>query len=1718
MWMLSLGGLHAAPLNTITVTIPNTSTARIGGSTCFLAWTTNNGATGNVKIELLKDGSVDSTIAASVPADALAYDWTVPVLGTTISTGYTVRISDASDSNPTDTSDTTFTIRRPSLAVTAPNGSESLIQGVATNITWTTNLVSDNENDGGTLKIELLKAGSVVSTIATGVVASDGTYAWTVPSNQTVGSDYTIRLTHESISSLTDDGDAAFSVAAPSAIQVTSPNGGFAVDQKGSLSIAWSTSLSPAGNVKIELYQGGSSVYTISSSTSNDGSYSWSPASDFQSGSYRLRITSTSDPATYDESDSDIIIGDCFSKALIASATADAATPKMTLNWQAYSGATGYTIYRKTPTATSWPSPIGTAAASATSYADTTAAVGTLYEYAVSANGSSTAAYLYAGINLPLVENRGKLVLIVDSTQATALATEITRLIRDLTGDGWTVLRHDVAPTDTVASVKALIKADYDADTANVKAVFLLGHIPVPYSGDANPDGHPEHKGAWPADVYYGDMDGSWTDTTVNTTTADDSRNDNIPGDGKFDPSTVSTVELAVGRVDMNNLPIFSPMTETDLLRRYLDKDHKWRHKQATAEARMLFDDEFTDYATGAWRTGGVFFPMASLHNKDFMATLRTQSYQFAYCAGAGDQASASNAVDNTFYVNSAPQAVFQGMFGSYFADWDFKNNLLRSSIAGDGLGLTNCWNGRPNWYFHPMGMGETVGRGHLISQNNDGTIYTSGTSPQGIHMALMGDPALRLHILAPVTNLSLSGTTLTWTASADATLGYHVYRAASASGPFTRLTTNPITATTYTDSGGGSSYTYMVRAIALTTSNTGTYQNASQGVFTEAAPVATTIALSPLYPRVNIGTTQTFTASVRDQNGAPRSPQPAITWSTTSGSITSGGLFTPSASVGTATITATSGSVSTSTTVTVLPAVGSGTGISREFWSGITGATVANLTGAAAYPASPNSTSTLTDLCETPLGLGINFGQRLQGFFVPPVTGNYYFYINSNASSELWLSTDEAIANATKIASVSGYTFRQQWDKYSEQKSAAISLTAGQRVFYRVLHKAGDYGYYQVGVGVEYPGGVMERPIPAHRFDLMDNAAPTWTSGCPKADTVTSTSFTARAKTNENGKAYYVVVADGATAPTPAEVKAGTASGGGAAIKSGTLTLTANTEASASVTGLTAETNYDVYFVAEDRLPNLQSAVEKKDLFVTASVSLSLESPAKTSVTIPSGTGLVLDTTASGGVASITHAWSKVSGTGTVTFSPSDQSDTVATFSADGTYVIRLTSTDGTTTATQDVTVQVGGEADDVASGRVAWWKFDETSGTTAANSGTAGTAQNATLQSGTGVTWAAGKRGNAVTSDGTSYFRAANNLASGTTNTCTITLWVKANLSSAGGRGLFYDRSSSVQKGLHTNNGLLKIGDWNASNWTSAGTLTIPDNTWTFVAMTVSATQMKVWMRTDVASSFSSWTNPATSFTASQWQRPGIGGDQWNANLPGQLDDVRFYDRTLTETELTTIYTGGNRAPVVSAGSDLSTSPNTAFTLAGSASDDARPVSPGTTTVTWSKVSGPGAVTFGNAASANTTATADQAGTYVLRLTADDGEVKTCDDVTVTIATPFASWASGYSLTGEQASATADPDGDGLNNLLEYALGSTPDSSASRPNLASQISDSKLQITFTPQRSDVTYTIEASSDLTTWSPLTMPTLTVGQSTTVTDTVALGAGTKRFLRLKVSQ
>lgn len=556
------------------------------------------------------------------------------------------------------------------------------------------------------------------------------------------------------------------------------------------------------------------------------------------------------------------------------SATAQTTPPSLQLSWpQDVNGEPiSYTVSRKNKDATAWETGL-VLPGSVTTYADTNVELGQAYEYQIHKLTAdySGFGYIYAGIQAPMVERRGRLILIVDDTVATPLSSELERLARDLIGDGWTVSRHDVPRNATPPQVKGVIQSEYVADPANTRCVFLFGRIPVPYSGDMAPDDHTEDLGAWPADLYYGDMDGVWTDETVNDISGQTSRRWNVPGDGKFDQTAIpSAVELEVGRVDLANMPgrkeWMGPPTfpdEIELLRNYLHKDHAFRHATFKAAARGLVYDgagvrECAAFAACGWRNFAPFFGAGQVRTSgenEFLPILSTNSFLWSYaCGGAEAQNIAYlggtgnfNGGRTTDFREMDAQTVFAMLFGSHLGDWDTEDNLMRAILATPTYGLACVYGGAPHWFLHHMALGETIGYGTRLTQNNEpGGIYSNAYNQAAgqVHVALMGDPTLRLQPVAPpseFTALSSSGAVyLSWTPSPEHIVGYHIYHAAAATGPFTRLTDSPVTGTNYVDLASESTF-YMLRAVKLETSASGTYLNPSQGIFAVAAPTPAT-------------------------------------------------------------------------------------------------------------------------------------------------------------------------------------------------------------------------------------------------------------------------------------------------------------------------------------------------------------------------------------------------------------------------------------------------------------------------------------------------------------------------------------------------------------------------------------------------------------------------------------------------------------------------------------------------------------------------------------------------------------------------------------------------------------------------------------------------------------------------------------------------------------
>ena len=218
---------------------------------------------------------------------------------------------------------------------------------------------------------------------------------------------------------------------------------------------------------------------------------------------------------------------------------------------------------------------------------------------------------MYAAIKGPAIESKNAVLLLIDSRIQDSLITSINRLKNDLYNEGWDVMQLIVDKNATVPQVKDLI-LNQKALNPKLKTLFIIGHVIVPYAGNDAYDGHPDHIGAWPADSYYADLDGTWTDDSVDNTDAGRTENKNSIGDGKFDQAYIpSDLELEVGRVDFFNMPAFSK-NEIQLLRQYFDKDHKFRTGQIKARRRGVVLDNFNfqneGFAQSGYRACSAFF------------------------------------------------------------------------------------------------------------------------------------------------------------------------------------------------------------------------------------------------------------------------------------------------------------------------------------------------------------------------------------------------------------------------------------------------------------------------------------------------------------------------------------------------------------------------------------------------------------------------------------------------------------------------------------------------------------------------------------------------------------------------------------------------------------------------------------------------------------------------------------------------------------------------------------------------------------------------------------------------------------------------------------------------------------------------------------------------------------------------------------------------------
>ncbi len=164
------------------------------------------------------------------------------------------------------------------------------------------------------------------------------------------------------------------------------------------------------------------------------------------------------------------------------------------------------------------------------------------------------------------------------------------------------------------------------------------------------------------------------------------------------------------------------------------------------------------------------------------------------------------------------------------------------------------------------------------------------------------------------------------------------------------------------------------------------------------------------------------------------------------------------------------SNAVGVGSSVLHLHVLDTGSVVVREVWTGVNGTRVADIP-LATPPAITEQWGSLQVL-----NYGDNYGQRIRGHLTAPFTANYYFWLAASDSAELWISTDSEPINKVLRAYVlpnpnpapppDNGTGPEQWNVQSSQRSPWLSLEAGQRYYFEVLHKAGQGTNDNLAVG----------------------------------------------------------------------------------------------------------------------------------------------------------------------------------------------------------------------------------------------------------------------------------------------------------------------------------------------------------------------------------------------------------------------------------------------------------------------------------------------------------------------------------------------------------------------------------------------------------------------------------------------------------------------------
>ncbi|TVR14504.1 MAG: hypothetical protein EA401_04375 [Planctomycetota bacterium] len=146
------------------------------------------------------------------------------------------------------------------------------------------------------------------------------------------------------------------------------------------------------------------------------------------------------------------------------------------------------------------------------------------------------------------------------------------------------------------------------------------------------------------------------------------------------------------------------------------------------------------------------------------------------------------------------------------------------------------------------------------------------------------------------------------------------------------------------------------------------------------------------------------------------------------------------------------------------------------QAWTGVRDVSTDDLSNLAIFADEPTHSEQTAD-ASSPENWADHYVSRLSGWLIPPVTGDYRFFVRADDGAQLWLSGNENRDGKRLIAQCPRHTSTSDWERHDGQRSELITLRAGQPYYFEARHWEASGGDH-VAVGWQMPDGQLQRPI----------------------------------------------------------------------------------------------------------------------------------------------------------------------------------------------------------------------------------------------------------------------------------------------------------------------------------------------------------------------------------------------------------------------------------------------------------------------------------------------------------------------------------------------------------------------------------------------------------------------------------------------------------------